>query len=186
MATGNSESRASLSEMTEQGSDKWAEQYPAARVIAFSSEDCPFDNRRKHTWQEWHSFRNHVLDTLSRYGSVGPMGKMPILDTYEISKDAWESTSKRPDFFVVDDDMYGNSVRVEANCTLVKPMLLHELLMLLAPLREWSVYMALIKGGLWVFQDRILVEGNFFADCCSLNDLYHRCALGADSPDSDC
>jgi hypothetical protein len=171
--------------MSEQHSDKWAEQHPAVTVIAFSSEDCPFDKSREHTWQEWHSFRNHVLDALSRYGSVGLMGKMPILDTYEGSKDAWKSAGKRPDFFVVDDDMYGNSVRVEAVCTLVKPMLLHELLMLLAPLRDWSVYMALIKGGLWVFRDRILFEGNFFADCCSVTDLYHRCALGADTPTSN-
>jgi hypothetical protein len=172
--------------MSEQRSDKWAEQHPAVRVIAFASEDCPFDKSPQHTWREWLSFRNHVLDTLSRYGSVGPLGKMPILATYEESNDAWEGASKRPDFFVVDDDMYGNSVRVEADCTLVKPMLLHELLMLLAPLRDWSVYMPLIKGGLWVFHDRILFEGNFFADCCSVNDLYHRCALGADSPTSKC
>jgi len=172
--------------MSEQRSDNWAEQDPAVRVIAFSSEDCPFDKSREHTWQEWHSFRNQVVDILSRYGGVGQMGKMPILDTYEASNDAWESTSKRPDFFVVDDDMYGNSVRVEGDCTLVKPMLLHELLMLLAPLRDWSVYMALIKGGLWIFRDRILFEGNFFADCCSVPDLYHRCALGADTPTSRC
>ena len=108
-------------EMNEQRPDNSAEQYLAVRVIAFSREECPFDKTREHTWQEWHSFRNHVLDILSRYGSVGQMGKMPILDTYEESNDAWESTSKRPDFFVVDDDMYGNSVRVEGDCTLVKP-----------------------------------------------------------------
>lgn len=171
--------------MREQRPDNSAEQYLAIRVIAFSRKECPFDKAREHTWQEWHSFRNQVLDILSRYGSVGQMGKMPILDTYEESNDAWESSSKRPDFFVVDDDMYGNSVRVEGDCTLVKPILLHELLMLLAPLRDWSVYMALIKGGIWVFCDRILVEGNFFADCCSVTDLYHRCALGADTPTSE-
>lgn len=114
------------------------------------------------------------------------MGKMPILDTYEESNKSWHSASKKPDFFVVDDDMYGNSVRVEGNCTLVKPMLLHELLMLLEPLRHWSVYLALIKGGLWVFHDRILFEGTFFAGCSSVTDLYHRCALGADSPTRKC
>jgi hypothetical protein len=114
------------------------------------------------------------------------MGKMPILNTYEESNDAWQIASKKPDFFVVDDDMYGNSVRIEANCALVKPVLLQELLMLLAPLRDWFVYMALIKGGLWVFYDRILCEGNFFSDCCSITDLYHRCALGADTATSNC
>jgi len=165
--------------MNEQHRENWAEQ-PAVRVIAFSREECPFDKTREHTWQEWHAFRNHVLDILCRYGSVGPMEKMPILDTHEESNDAWEIASKRPDFFVVDDDLYGNSVRVEADCTLIKPVLLDELLMLLAQLGDWSVYMALIEGGLWVFNDRILYEGDFFAGCCSVNDLYHRCALGAD------
>ncbi len=87
--------------MNEQRRDKWAEQHPAVRVIAFSREECPFDKTREHTWQEWHSFRNHVLDILSRYGSVGQMGKMPILNTHEESNDAWEIASKRPDFFVV-------------------------------------------------------------------------------------
>jgi hypothetical protein len=167
--------------MNEHRRDKLAEQQPAVRIIEFSHEECPFDKTREHTWQEWYSFRNDVVDILSRYGSVGSMGKIPILDTYEESNDPWEVTSKKPDFFIVDDDMYGNSVRVEANCTLVRPAVLHELLMLLATLREWSVYLALVKGGLWVFHDRILFEGTFFADCRSVTDLYHRCKLGADT-----
>ena len=68
------------------------------------------------------------------------MGKLPILDTYEESTNQWHSTTRNPDFFVVDDDMYRNSVRVEASSALVKSPLLDELLMLLIPLRDWSVY----------------------------------------------
>jgi hypothetical protein len=157
-----------------------------ALVIPFSKEQCPFDKNGVHTWQEWHSFRNAVLDILCRYGSVGPMGKLPILDTYEESENEWHFATRKPEFFVVDDDMYGNSVRVEASSTLVKPPLLDELLILLVPLRDWSVYLALIKGGLWVFRDRVLFEGNFFADCGSVADLYNRCALGADAPGRNC
>lgn len=93
--------------------EKMAELRPVVRVIPFSKEECPFDKASNHTWQQWHSFRNNVLDILLEYGSVGPMGKMPILDTYEESDTAWPAATKRPDFFVVDDDMYGNSVRVE-------------------------------------------------------------------------
>ena len=159
---------------------------PFVRVIPFSEEQCPFEKGRVHTWQQWHSFRNVILDILCRYGSVGPMGKLPILDTYEESNNEWHAATRKPDFFVVDDDMYGNSVRVEASCTLVKSPLLDELLMLLAPLRDWSVYLALIKGGLWVFRDRVLFEGNFFADCDSVADLYHRCALGGDATGLNC
>src|SRR5437764_14563746 len=95
-------------------------------------------------------------------------------------------TPRKPDFFVVDDDMYGNSVRVEASSALVKPPLLDELLMPLAPLPGWSVYLALIKSGLWPFRDRVLFEGNFFGDCRSVTDLHHRCALGADALSRNC
>jgi hypothetical protein len=178
--------RANLCWMSEQQPEKWTEQPPTVRVIAFSREECPFDTTAEHTWQEWHSFRNHVLDILTRYGSVGQMGKMPILDTYQESKEAWRAASKKPDFFVVDDDIYRNSVRVEADCPLVKPVLLDELLMLLALSRDWSVYLALVKGGLWVFHDRILFEGEFFANCCSVTALYARCAFGGDAPSSKC
>jgi len=153
----------------------------SARVIPFSKEQCSFDKNRVHTWQEWHSFRNDVLDILGRYGTVGPMGKLPILDTYEESTNEWHFATRKPDFFVVDDDIYGNSARVEASSALVRPPLLDELLMLLATLRDWSVYLALINGGLWVFCDRVLFEGNFFADCSSVADLYHRCSLGANA-----
>jgi hypothetical protein len=114
------------------------------------------------------------------------MGKLPILDTYEESTNEWHFATRKPDFFVVDDDMYGNSVRVEASSALVKPPLLDELLMLVTPLREWSVYLALIKGGLWVFHDRVLFEGEFFANCASVADLYHRCALGVDELGRNC
>ncbi|HEY4052990.1 MAG TPA: hypothetical protein VGL74_04570 [Terriglobales bacterium] len=172
--------------MNELDGNKLPEQQPDVRVIAFSRDECPFDKTREHTWQEWHSFRNHVLDILLGYGRVGPMGKMPILNTCEESNDAWEIGNERPDFFVVDDDMYGNSVRVEAPSAFVKPVLLDELLMLLAQWRDWSVYLALIKGGLWVFDDRILFEGEFFMDCCSLSDLYHRCGFRADTRTSKC
>ena len=158
----------------------------SVRVIPFSKEQCPFDKNHVHTWQEWHSFRNAVLDILLRYGTVGPSGKLPILETYEESTNEWRAANRKPEFFVVDDDMYGNSVRVEAIAALVKPPLLDELLMLLIPLRDWSVYLALINGGLWVFRDLVLFEGSFFADCVSVADLYHRCALGADSRGRNC
>jgi hypothetical protein len=103
-------------------------------VTEFSRENCPFSNR-DHTWKQFHTFRN----------AVGPMGKMPILDTYEESADEWRSGAKNPDFFVVDDDMYGLSVRVEASWNLAKPALLEELAMFLKQCQEWCVYLALVK-----------------------------------------
>ena len=150
------------------------------RVTEFSREECPFSNR-DHTWQQFHTFRNAVIDILSCYGTVGPTGKMVILDTYEESVMCdRQGGDSNPDFFVVDDDMYGLSVRVEASWTLAKPVLLEELAMFLKMHQEWAVYLALIKGGLFIFHDRILHEGTFFVGCVSIEDLYHRRALGTD------
>jgi hypothetical protein len=109
------------------------------------------------------------------------MGKRPILDSEEESEADWHISNRKPDFFVVDDDMYGMSVRVEAACALVKPVALEEFGIFLKQFEEWCVYLALIKGGVWVFHDRILFEGSFFAGCGSIKDLYYRCALGEDS-----
>lgn len=149
------------------------------RVIEFSKGECPF-LKRENTWQEFHIFRNGVLDILSAYGSVGPSGKLPILDAWEESYDEWHKSDSAddPDFYVVSDDMYGMSVRLEAEYSLVKPALLEELAMMLKmkQFEGWSVYMALEKGGLWVFADRVLHEGEFFKGCGSVEELYQRCS----------
>jgi hypothetical protein len=161
--------------MSEKEREAPAARFFSIRVIKFTREDCPFSNR-EHTWQQFHTFRNAVLDILSRYGTVGPMGKMPILDTYEESEDAWDGGESNPDFFVVDDDMYGRSVRVEASWTLARAVLFEELAMVLKQWRDWCVYFALVKGGLFVFHDLVLYEGTFFDGCISIEDLYNRCA----------
>jgi hypothetical protein len=132
--------------MDEQQRESLIGRNSSVRVIEFSREVCPFSNRH-HTWQQFNTFRNGVLDILSSYGSVGPAGKMPILDSYEESQDARYGGESNPDFFVVDDDMYGMSVRIEAACTLSRPVLLEELSMFLKQCKEWCVYLALIKGG---------------------------------------
>src|SRR3954470_1053103 len=136
-------------------------------VIPFAKDACPFSNR-DHSWQQFHGFRNAVLDVLSSYGSAGPMAKFPIRETYEESREAWRSTTDDPDFFVVTDDIYGMSVRVEADCVLIKARLLEELAMLLMQFPDWCVYLAVVKGGLWVFRDRLLFEGEFFSGCGSI------------------
>lgn len=150
------------------------------RVIKFSREDCPFSNR-DHNLQQFHTFRNAVLDILSSYGSVGPCGKMPIIENYDPILHNPEPGASKPEFFVVDDDMYGLSVRIEASWTMAKPVLLEELAIFLKTCPEWCVYLALIKGGLFVFHDRILYEGTFFSGCSSVEDIYHRCAFGTDT-----
>ena len=68
--------------------------------------------------------------------------------------------TRKPDFFVVDDDMYGSSVRVEASCALVKSPLLDELLMLLTS--RLARVPSLDNAWTDVFHDRVLLEGSFF------------------------
>jgi hypothetical protein len=136
--------RVKLCEMSQQQGLPRPERMSSILVAEFSRENCPFSNR-EHTWKQFHTFRNAVMDILASYGTVGPMGKMPILDTYEESADEWQSSAKNPDFFVVDDDMYGMSVRVEASWNLAKPSLLEELAMFLKQRQEWCVYLALKK-----------------------------------------
>jgi len=164
--------------MSQQQHKSRAEGVFSILVMEFSRKNCPFSNR-DHTWKQFHTFRNAAMDILSSYGTVGPTGKMPILDSYEESAKEWRGGDKKPDFFVVDDDMYGLSVRVEASWTLIKPALLEELAMFLKQCQEWCVYLALVRGGLFIFHDRILYEGTFFAGCCSVEDLYLRCSSNA-------
>lgn len=161
--------------MTDKQNESNADRYFFVRVIPFSREECPFSNR-DHTLQQFHGFRNSVLDVLSSYGTVGPVGKVRIVED-ETVYEKTSRTSSNPDFFIVDDDLYGLSVRVEASWTLAKPVLLEELTMHLKQFKEWAVYLALVKGGLFVFHDLIMFEGAFFAGCNSLEDLYGRCAL---------
>ena len=163
--------------------ESWAGRSFSIRVIEFSPEVCPFSNR-DHTWQQFHTFRNAVLDILSSYGSVGPSGKMPIIENYDPIRHDPEPGTSKPEFFVVDDDMYGLSVRIEASWTMAKPVLLEELAIFLKTCSEWCVYLALIKGGLFIFHDRILYEGPFFSGCSSVEEIYHRCAFGTDTDTS--
>jgi hypothetical protein len=170
----------SSGKMNQQSQHSSAELPFSILVTEFCRENCPFSVLDR-TWKQFHTFRNAVLDILAPYGTFGPRGKMPILDTYEESEEEWSWGARNPDFYVVDVDMYGCSVRVEANWSIAKPALLEELAMLLSQCQEWSVYLALIKGGLWVFHDRILFEGTFFAGCTIVEDLYTRCALPTDT-----
>lgn len=157
------------------------------RVVEFSAEECPkspTSGPPLFTWQEFHSFRNEVVSILSRYGSIGPMAKLLIRESEEQSGEVWGcgSVRRNPDFFVVADlwNHWNRWVRVEADSALIKPPLLHELMMLAVQFRAWFVYLALVRGGLTVFGDRILFEGNLFAGCSSIDEIYRRCILPQD------
>jgi hypothetical protein len=105
------------------------------------------------------------------------MGELPILEDWESSEEAWEGGSPHPDFFVVSDmwNRWSRWNRVEASPWLIKVKLLSELVLMLETFPDWCVYLALQKGGLTVFSNRVLYEGELFAGSQSMDDLETRC-----------
>jgi hypothetical protein len=152
------------------------------RVVEFSTEEWPKASGSGpplFTFQEFHTLRNEVLSILSTYGTFGPNGKLRVEESVEESVDIWSGDATRhPDFYVVSDiwNFRSRWIRIESSTNLIRQPLLEELCMTLFPLPNWCFYLALGNGGLTVFADRILFEGEVFSGCCSVNDLYQRCA----------
>jgi hypothetical protein len=155
--------------------------WPAIRVVAFNNQECPTPQIGKtlFSWREHYALRNQLLVALGRYGTVGPMGHLPVLETWDLSKDAWQPTgSKHPDFFVIADmyNEWNRWHRVEGSASLVSEPLLRELVAMLMDWPDWCIYLALVVGGLTVFRDRVLYEGEIFSGSGSLADLAARCS----------
>jgi hypothetical protein len=150
------------------------------RVLPFSTQECPAapsSGPPLFTWREYYAFRNALLRVLRAYGTVGPMGEMPLLADWESSEAAWPSETSAPDFFVVDDMWNDRSRwnRVEASPWLVNTALLWDVVLMVQNFPDWCVYLALQEGGLTVFGNRILYEGTLFAGTQSIEDLGTRC-----------
>jgi hypothetical protein len=135
---------------------------PPFRVVPFAKHEyTPSDySAPQYTWKEFYRFRNALLRVLKPYGTIGPMGELPILEDWETSERAWnnEDASSNPDFFVV-SDMYNQHDRwnrVEASASLVSADLLQDVIAMLWAFPKWSVY--------------------FFAGARSIEEVSERCA----------
>ena len=111
-------------------------EWPTIGVIPFCKCECPpspTSGPPLFTWQQYYRFRNSILNVLSKHGSVGPEGQLPILQTWELSDAAWEMGTSSPDFFVISDlyNYWNRWNRVEAEPWLVNADLLRELVALL-------------------------------------------------------
>jgi hypothetical protein len=154
----------------------------AIRVVEFSLEECPkgpSSGPPLFTFEQFHGLRNEVLSILSRYGTFGPNGRLRINESVELDTEVWHGDAARyPDFYVVSDiwNFWSRWIRIESQLRLIKPPLLEELTMTLSPIPGWCFYLALGKGGLTVFSNRILYEGQVFIDCSSIADVYQRCS----------
>jgi len=154
----------------------------AVRVVPFApNEYTPADKTGPalFTWQQYYSFRNEIVEALRRYGTVGPMGVMPILEEWELADSAWQAGDPKPKFFVVSDMWSDRSrwSRVEADPWAINLEALFDLLAIARRWPDWCVYLALVQGGLMILADRILFEGDLFAGSSSVEDLAQRCAL---------
>src|SRR5439155_14605253 len=79
---------------------------PLIRVVPFRKDECPAaptSGPPLFTWREYCRFRNALLGVLRAYGTVGPMGEMPIREDWGSAQAAWQSETSDPDFFVPDD-----------------------------------------------------------------------------------
>ena len=101
------------------------------------------------TWKEYYRFRNDLVRVLERYGTVGPIGEMQILDDWERSRDGWQGDTANPDFFVAADmwNEYDRWNRVEASPWLISSTVLQELIAMVRVWPGWCVYIALTEGG---------------------------------------
>ena len=121
----------------------------AINVVEFSVEECPkapTSGPPLFTFEQFHTLRNETLSVLSRYGTVGPNGKLCIQNSVDLSAEVWSGDGNpHPDFFVVDDiwNYWSRWIRIEGGLHLIKRPLLDELAMTLSPLPDWCLYLAL-------------------------------------------
>src|ERR1700730_12818425 len=107
----------------------------AIRVVGYSVEECPkapTSGPPLFTFEEFHTLRNEILSILSRYGTVGPNGKLCVRDSVEQSTEVWSGsgTTRHPDFYVVSDiwNYWSRWIRIERSVLdLIKKPLLEEL-----------------------------------------------------------
>jgi hypothetical protein len=52
------------------------------------------------TWREYYALRNSLLRVLNEFGSVGPMGEMPLLDTTDLLVDVTRMLTMWPEWCV--------------------------------------------------------------------------------------
>jgi hypothetical protein len=140
------------------------------------------------SWQLFHQFRNALLQSLRRFGTVGPMGEAPITSESDGPPQEWAIECDNPQFYVVDDQWHDTvlDIKIECEPALVTGDVLHELLKVTSRWKGSLVIVALTEdSNLAVATGRILVRGPLFPEGCeSIQGVAGACArYGTEVPD---
>ncbi len=141
-----------------------------------------YDLPEQFGWHEFHDFRNHVLQVLRRFGSVGPCGELDFSVTGDDAPAFGMGGAEKPDFFVV-VDMWNEHDRlsiVESDPKHIRPGLIEALAEMACAFPGWRTVMKLRDCGLDVFGDKVIVGGRRFWDCKTVEDLTSRCQRPTD------
>ena len=144
-------------------------------------EKTDYTQPPRFTWKQFYDFRNHVLQVLERFGSVGPCGQVGLSADDE-EPPVFARGERHPDFFVV-DDMYNKHDQlsiVECNVKLVSADLVRSLAEMASRFPGWYVAMNVGDSGLRVFGDRVLTGGRRFWDCKTVEEIGTRCSAPVD------
>lgn len=133
-------------------------------------------------WREFYNFRNHVIQTLRRFGSAGPCGEADLSVSDDNGVSFESEVVDNPDFFVV-DDMWNEHDRlslVESDPEHITVSLIESLAEMTSTFPGWRVALKLGDCGIDVFGDKVLVGGRRFWDCKTVDDLVSRCVMPVD------
>ena len=137
--------------------------------VAIAPGDMPV------TWQEFHTMRNSVLQSLRPFGTVGPMGEAPITQEPEGPPGSWDVEANDPQYFVV-DDQYNNTSRyhyVEVqNLEALSLPVLRSLWETISQNPTWSIGIGIPQTCYIYLQfTHIWMRGAVFQSCRSLQSL---------------
>ena len=126
--------------------------------------------------EDYVGFRNALVRVLQSFGTVGPVGELPIVDDWNGAASKREVGSCDPDFYVAPDPWNVCDRCVEVGLTGFTAPLVHSVAKLAALWPGWCVYLVFMRGALTIFGDRVLYEGSQFAGSSSIEDLETRLA----------
>jgi hypothetical protein len=127
-------------------------------------------------WRLFHCVRNAVVRVCQTFGPTGPMGERPLGNDDDLaSQGKWPLGDRDPVYWVRDDQYNAMDGYVYVDVNRKDGMSeewLSAIAQCVATHKPWAVCISnLSTGYIIVFCDRILVTGEVFVDCRSVEDV---------------